>query len=310
MRKTILTLLLVAISFSGCQRVSQSQSVAENSGQSSTDVVVENKTLDLTETSTTIASPDPKPAANTAVEEWGTITGRIVVDGAVPEPKKLEATKDADFCGAEEEMKSRQLIVAKDGGLKNAFLFLYLARRKPQKPDVHPSYEKSATDKHVIDNVNCLFTPHAVGMRTTQILTAKNSDPKGHNVQITSRVNGQNPNLPAKSEIDLKMKGPERLPVKVQCAIHPWMVGYLLVRDDPYFAITDDKGNFEIKNMPEGEWKFQFWHERCGYMSDLVDKDGKKVMSGRPVTMTIKVENGKTVDLGTMKIAADSLKGE
>ena len=253
------------------------------------------------------AAPSSADTSSDTSNQWGTIKGRIVVDGVVPAPKKI-APSDGDFCGKDEDMFERSLIVSKDGGLKNAILFLKLSKTSPQSPKIHPSYEKAMQQKALIDNVNCVFSPHVVGLTTSQILTAKNSDPKGHNVLITSRNNGQNKNLPPNSETDLILSKPERLPVKVTCSIHPWMQGYVVVRDDPYFAITDANGNFEIKNMPEGEWKFQFWHEKCGYMKDLVDKDGVAVMSGRPVSMDLKVSNRKTNDLGTLTISAESLK--
>ena len=34
-----------------------------------------------------------------------------------------------------------------------------------------------------------------------------------------------------------------------------------MVLDNPYFAVTDDKGNFEIKNVPAGTQKVVVWQE-------------------------------------------------
>ena len=48
------------------------------------------------------------------------------------------------------------------------------------------------------------------------------------------------------------------------CDIHPWMKAYWMVLDNPYFAVTDDKGNFEIKNVPAGTQKVVVWQEACG----------------------------------------------
>ena len=58
----------------------------------------------------------------------------------------------------------------------------------------------------------------------------------------------------------------ERLPGLVDCNIHPWMKGYLLVRDNPYMAVTGNDGSFLIANLPAGEWEFQAWHERSGFV--------------------------------------------
>jgi hypothetical protein len=64
-----------------------------------------------------------------------------------------------------------------------------------------------------------------------------------------------------------------RRPVKLECDIHAWMSAYLLVRDNPYFAVTDKDGKFSIKNLPVGEHTFIAWHP-TGYLVD-VTVDGK-----------------------------------
>ena len=77
------------------------------------------------------------------------------------------------------------------------------------------------------------------------------------------------------------------------------MSGWILVRELPYFAITDADGNFEIKNLPPGKWTFRLWHERPGYISQL-NRDGKdeQVPAGR-VTLTIKPGEN---DLGEIRV--------
>ena len=55
----------------------------------------------------------------------------------------------------------------------------------------------------------------------------------------------------------------------INCVIHPWMRGYLLLRDNPYMAKSDADGRFRIENLPVGEHEFQLWHERAGYLRDV-----------------------------------------
>ena len=45
------------------------------------------------------------------------------------------------------------------------------------------------------------------------------------------------------------------------------MKAWWMVLDHPYFAVTDDKGYFEIKNAPAGTQKVVVWQE-------AVDKNG------------------------------------
>lgn len=49
--------------------------------------------------------------------------------------------------------------------------------------------------------------------------------------------------------------------VKLYCNIHPKMVSTILVLDNPFFANTISNGNFEINNIPDGEYVLRIWHE-------------------------------------------------
>jgi hypothetical protein len=46
------------------------------------------------------------------------------------------------------------------------------------------------------------------------------------------------------------------------CNIHPQMSAVVVALDTPYFAISDEAGNFAINDVPEGRYQLQVWHER------------------------------------------------
>jgi Carboxypeptidase regulatory-like domain len=50
--------------------------------------------------------------------------------------------------------------------------------------------------------------------------------------------------------------------VDVYCSIHKDMYCIVLVLENPYFASTDEKGNYTITNVPPGRYKLKAWHER------------------------------------------------
>ncbi len=131
---------------------------------------------------------------------------------------------------------------------------------------MNPDYSKSANGKEVLDNHHCRFEPHVLAMRNTQTLEVKNSDPMGHNTNLALVANAPfNVVIPANSNSDKKLDSAESTPSTVTCNIHPWMKAYVLVRPDPYFAVSDKDGNFEIKNLPAGkEIEFQVWQEKSG----------------------------------------------
>jgi len=83
----------------------------------------------------------------------------------------------------------------------------------------------------------------------------------------------------------------------VKCDIHGWMKANWLVLDHPYGAITKKDGSFEIDLVPEGKHDFRVWQEQKGYIN-AGDKRGFEA----------KVKDGKTFDLGTIKLKLSDLK--
>ena len=50
----------------------------------------------------------------------------------------------------------------------------------------------------------------------------------------------------------------------MSCNVHPWMRAYIWAFDNPYHAVTDKDGNFEIKHIPaEVPVRLFAWHEKA-----------------------------------------------
>ena len=233
--------------------------------------------------------------------EWGTLTGRFVLDGKAPTLKPIEATKDQETC-SKHVIPNEQLVVDKDGGIANIVVML-----KTKNPEVAPSYADAAKQKVVVDNKGCRFDPHIAMVLTGQDLELHNSDPIGHNSKIDPLQNpGINPILPAGGDpIMHKFSAEEGLPIKIGCNIHPWMGGYIVVRKDPYAAVSDATGKFTIKDLPAGkELEFALWQEDSGYLKNAASKTAKADARGR---FKIKIKPGEN-DLGDIKVSRSIFK--
>jgi len=282
--------------FSGCGKDAPKPSISE----AKKEAVKQQLTRSDSQDPKTVKKPDTTPATG----QWGNLRGRFVVDGDVPMPAVFAvggAVAAACCLGGCPEDDS--LVVSKSGGLAN--VIVYLRPAKGQTVAIHDSYEKDRDKTVVMDNVGCMFSPHVVLMQTSQTLVLKNSDPFGHNANIQpARSRGGSIMISAGSNIERKFDKPETVPAPVVCNVHPWMKGWVLPRDNPYFALTGVDGSFEIKNLPAGgTLVFQLWHERAGPLRD-VDVDGQQAKRGR---IKIKIEPGDN-DLGTIKVPAARLK--
>jgi plastocyanin len=243
-------------------------------------------------------------SANTG-EPWGDLKGRFVFGGTAPARAALQITKDQDFCG-KHELRDESLVVSADGGLKDVVVFLYLARGE-KAPEAHPSYAEAAQEKVFLDNINCRFEPHVCLLQTGQPLQVNNKDEVGHNTKVDTFSNPPiNQTIPAGGSFDQSFEQSERKPMPVSCTIHPWMTAHVLIRDNPYCAVSDDNGEFVIKNLPAGKWTFEVWHEKAGNI-DKVSLNGAAIAwsKGR---FEVTVGGGEN-DLGEIKIDSAAFGG-
>jgi hypothetical protein len=171
-----------------------------------------------------------------------------------------------------------------------------------KKVDIHPEYEAKLKDPLVLDNNGCSFHPHILMVRVGQQLIVKNSDPVGHNTNLT--LLGFNPIVPANAKTEIAVSEDSPLPSPVACNIHPWMKAWLLSLKHPYMAVSAVDGTFEIKNIPAGTNEFQFWHEAPGYLKNLKLKGGMTDTRGRA---KLTIAAGQTLDLGDIKVPAGVL---
>jgi plastocyanin len=244
------------------------------------------------------SSGDESESADAGASGWAALKGKFVVEGAAPPqgPPLAIAKANAD---CSKHAVFDEGVVVKGDALIGAVIFARTPKL-PVKDDAQPSGEV------VLDNSQCRFEPHVVFVQAGQKLAVKNSDPFGHNTKIESIANApQNFTLPSGSVVDQVFAKEESLPVKVGCSIHPWMGAWVLVRDNPYGAVSGSTGEFEIANLPAGkEIEFQLWQEKAMFLKSAKSDDVKVDGKGR-FKLTLEPDETKTL---VFTIPADSLK--
>lgn len=238
---------------------------------------------------------------NAKADSWGTLKGQFVFEGTPPTMKSLSTGgKDAPTCQDGKIFEESLLIDPETKGIKNMVVFARKVSR------VHDSYQASEKEEVIFDQKNCVFLSHVTALRTSQPLRIKNSDPIGHNSNISPIGDqGINPLLAGGTDMVHQFRRQQNAPVPVTCNIHPWMKAYVLPRSDPYFAVTAEDGTFEIAHLPAGEEiEFQIWHERAAGPQGALEPS-KDWAKGR---QKIKIPANGAKDLGIVKLNASAFK--
>ncbi|HWQ69854.1 MAG TPA: carboxypeptidase regulatory-like domain-containing protein [Patescibacteria group bacterium] len=196
------------------------------------------------------------------VKDGGTITGTIKFAGTPPARKELQVTKDKEVCGKKQHL-SWDLIVGPNKGIENAVVTLLDMKKG----------EKWTIAKATVDQNGCVYTPHVLVVPAGGELDILNSDGILHNIHTYSKANSSINKAQPKFKKVLTEKFAKPEIVKVTCDAHSWMLGWFVVSDHPYVAVTNDKGEFTLSNVPPGNYKLEVWQETLGKkVQDVVVK--------------------------------------
>jgi plastocyanin len=111
-----------------------------------------------------------------------------------------------------------------------------------------------------IDNHGMAFAPYLTVVTVGGRVVFTNSDPFPHNVfsPDNERFNLGTVQMKGSSAHTFKTAGVYTL----LCNLHPNMIGYVVVAPSSYFAKTNAKGQFTIKDVPPGTYKITAWAPR------------------------------------------------
>ena len=99
--------------------------------------------------------------------------------------------------------------------------------------------------KFVMDQQNLAFIPHVLPIPVGSTVLFPNNDKVDHNVFSMSRTKEFNLGSYKPGESQPVVFDKPGI-VEVRCDVHAEMAAYILVMNNPYFAVTDKLGNFEI----------------------------------------------------------------
>jgi hypothetical protein len=223
---------------------------------------------------------------------FATLKGTFRLDGQPPEPVALSITKDESVCapGGKAVFAHDLVVDSATKGIANVLVYLDTV-----PPDwIHESAKPGKTDEVVFDQKECIFLTHVVAMQTSQKLRILNSDPVGHNTAVANF----NQTIPSQGVAIFQPLKELRSPVKMSCAVHPWMQAWFINRDNSYFAVTAPDGSFTIANLPAGvPLEFRVWQEKSGPVKQATLNDSKAALAKGKLKVTLEPDEQRELEL-------------
>lgn len=184
------------------------------------------------------------------VNNGGVLYGKIRFKGAPPKNEIRQTELNQDYCGDSIEDET-YLVSPENHGLQNVVVSISgITQGKKRAPSILR-----------IQNLRCRFAPHVQAGMAGDSYDITNKDPILHNTHLkmdeTSLINVVLP--PIRKEI--KKIIPQPGIIHLRCDVHTFMEGWVVIRDNPYFAVTDQNGNFKISDIPPGNYSITLWHE-------------------------------------------------
>jgi len=137
-----------------------------------------------------------------------------------------------------------------------------------------PGKTFQAPAKHaVVDQKELIFIPHILAIQQGTTVDFLNSDNVQHNVFWPSIDSDKK----LAHNLGTWTKGKRRSfkfdtsgTVKLLCDVHLEMSAFIIVSPTPYFAVTDESGEFKIKDVPDSNYQVTVWHEGANRKSQQV----------------------------------------
>jgi plastocyanin len=105
------------------------------------------------------------------------------------------------------------------------------------------------------------FIPHVLPIPVGTTVEWPNEDDILHNVFSISETKPFDLDL-YKAPVVKRVTFDKPGRVDVFCSIHTTMSCVVLVLENPFFAVSDEKGRYVIREVPAGTYRLKAWHER------------------------------------------------
>jgi hypothetical protein len=188
------------------------------------------------------------------VVDGGTISGTVKWSGPIPRNLTFPITKDPQVCDPDSKktVDLERLIVGPDGGVANTVVYL-------KNISSGKALDLPEQRRH-LDQKRCRYIPHILLVPQNSGLSMQSSDATLHTIHMDGAASFNLP-FPFTNQVTSRTMATPGL-VHLRCnGGHVWMNAEMMVVSHPYYAVTDESGNFEFTDVPPGTYQIVAWHE-------------------------------------------------
>jgi plastocyanin len=182
----------------------------------------------------------------------GTIVGTVHAEGKV----------DAQDEGSGGAYASRKYKFAERVNYADMHDFVVYIEGHVGTNAVVPAAQLAVVSSTRVKQEGAMFSPHVLPVVVGTTVQWPNNDQIFHNVFSVSETTNFDLGLYKNSPPDKKITFNKAGRADVFCSIHANMHCIVLVLENPYFALVDDRNHFSITNVPPGTYKLKAWQER------------------------------------------------
>ncbi len=223
------------------------------------------------------------------IRNGATITGKVVFTGTLSHAQRhFEVRNGPEVCGAERVLNK---VETHQGMLKGAVIALEdVEKGKPFSSHHHTATDHGrGTFQYAGGNElnlgvrlkKCSFGPFTGVMRADEVVQFVNHDSikhtlhtyalQGQKAKILRTMHTQSLRAQRQTEKVFSAKKLHQAhAVGLTCDRHDFMENWLYVVKNPYYAISDESGNFRIDQVPPGDYNLVVWHPVLGMQEQRV----------------------------------------
>lgn len=191
-----------------------------------------------------------------------TISGSVKFVGQVPTLPEIKLNYDSVPCQAK-SVPDESLVVGPQRGIRYVVLTLEGSSSTRGGPTIRKAI-------HYLNCERCRFAPHVLAMSVGDSLVIRDYDSVYHSLLAMvpggKTLANWSVNPAGMTTGSLRPTFVPKRPgiVGILCTLHGWMAAYVVVTDTPYYAVTNERGHYEISGIPPGRYVLKVWTERLG----------------------------------------------